>query len=77
MNADKIRYVESTPDTVVCCDTGDRIMVKEDLKEVTRRAIESARIIRRPITGWDANRPVSEPLGGVVPSRLVGVIGVS
>ena len=50
MNADKIRYVESTPDTVVCCDTGDRIMVKEDLKEVTRRAIEYARIIRRPIT---------------------------
>ena len=50
VNAEKIRLVESTPDTVVCCDTGDRIMVKEDLKEVTRRAIEYARIIRRPIT---------------------------
>jgi flagellar protein FlbD len=50
MNADKIRYVESTPDTVVCCDTGEKLMVRETLTEVTRRAIEYARIIRRPIT---------------------------
>jgi flagellar protein FlbD len=50
INADKIRYVESTPDTVVCCDTGEKMMVKENLQEVMRRAIEYARIIRRPIT---------------------------
>lgn len=50
INADKIRYLESTPDTVVCCDTGERMMVKETLQEVTRRAIEYARMIRRPIT---------------------------
>ena len=50
LNADKIRYVEQTPDTVVCCDTGERMMVKETLAEVTRRAIEYARVIRRPIT---------------------------
>ena len=50
MNADKIRYVEATPDTVVCCDTGDRLMVKESLQEVMRRAIEYARVIRKPIT---------------------------
>jgi flagellar protein FlbD len=50
MNADKIRYVESTPDTVVCCDTGEKMMVKETLNEVTKRAIEYARVIRRPIT---------------------------
>ena len=50
MNADKIRYVESTPDTVVCCDTGEKMMVKETLSEVMRRAIEYARIVRRPIT---------------------------
>jgi len=49
LNADKIRFVEQTPDTVVCCDTGER-MVKETLAEVTRRAIEYARVIRRPIT---------------------------
>lgn len=50
INADKIRYVESTPDTVVCCDSGDRLMVKESIQEVTRRAIEYARVVRRPIT---------------------------
>ena len=50
INAEKIRYVESTPDTVVCCDTGEKLMVKESLKEVMQRAIEYARIIRRPVT---------------------------
>jgi flagellar protein FlbD len=50
VNADKIRYVESTPDTLVCCDTGDKVMVRESLLEVTKRAIEYARLIRRPIT---------------------------
>ncbi len=50
MNAEKIRYVESTPDTVVCCDTGEKLMVRETLAEVTRRAIDYARVIRRPIT---------------------------
>ena len=50
MNAEKIRYVESTPDTVVCCDTGEKMMVRETMAEVTRRAIDYARVIRRPIT---------------------------
>jgi flagellar protein FlbD len=50
INADKIRYLESTPDTVICCDTGEKLMVRETLAEVTRRAIEYARVIRRPIT---------------------------
>ena len=50
MNAEKIRCVESTPDTVVCADSGDKVMVRETLQEVTRRAIEYARLIRRPIT---------------------------
>ncbi len=50
MNAEKIRYVEATPDTVVCSDTGEKLMVKESLREVMQRAIDYARIIRRPIT---------------------------
>ena len=50
INAEKIRYVEQTPDTVVCCDTGEKLMVKENLQEVVKRAIEYARLIRRPIT---------------------------
>jgi flagellar protein FlbD len=50
INAEKIRYIESTPDTVVCCDTGEKMMVKETLQEVMRRAIDYARVVRRPIT---------------------------
>src|SRR4051812_48278022 len=50
MNAEKIRTVEATPDTVVCCETGEKMMVKETLEEVMRRAIDYARVIRRPIT---------------------------
>jgi flagellar protein FlbD len=50
INAEKIRYVESTPDTVVCCDNGDKLMVRESLQEVMRRAIDYARVIRRVIT---------------------------
>lgn len=50
VNADKIRYVESTPDTVICTDHGEKLMVKETLQEVMRRAIEYARVIRKPVT---------------------------
>jgi flagellar protein FlbD len=50
INADKIRYIESTPDTIVCCDTGEKLMVKESLADVMKKAIEYARVIRRPIT---------------------------
>jgi flagellar protein FlbD len=50
INAEKIRTVEATPDTVVCTEGGDRMMVRETLGEVMSRAIEYARLIRRPIT---------------------------
>jgi flagellar protein FlbD len=50
INAEKIRYIESTPDTIVCCDNGDKLMVRETLNEVIRRAIEYGRIVRRPVT---------------------------
>ncbi len=50
LNAEKIRYVEATPDTLICTDTGEKLMVKEPLREVMRRAIDYARTVRRPIT---------------------------
>ena len=50
INAEKIRYVESTPDTLVCCDNGEKMMVRETLQEVMKRAIDYARIIRRTVT---------------------------
>jgi len=50
LNAEKIRYVESTPDTVVCTDHGDKMMVKESMQEVIRRSMDYSRAIRKPIT---------------------------
>ena len=50
INAERIRYVEKTPDTLICTDDGERLMVKEPLQEVIRRTIEYARLIRRPVT---------------------------
>jgi flagellar protein FlbD len=50
INAEKIRYLESTPDTIVCCDNGEKLMVKEPLQEVIRRAVDYARTIRKAIT---------------------------
>jgi flagellar protein FlbD len=50
INAEKIKFIESTPDTLVCCDTGERLMVKETLQEVVQRAIEYSRAVRRPIS---------------------------
>ena len=50
VNAEKIRTVEATPDTVVCCETGERLMVKETLDEVIRRAIQYGRLLRAPVT---------------------------
>ena len=50
LNAEKIRYVESTPDTMVCTESGERLIVKEPLVEVMKRAIDYARTIRRAIT---------------------------
>jgi flagellar protein FlbD len=50
MNAEKIRYLESTPDTIVCCDNGEKVMVRESLQEVMIRAIDYARVIRKVVT---------------------------
>jgi len=50
VNAEKIRYMESTPDTIVCCESGEKLMVRETIQEVMRRAIDYARLIRRPVT---------------------------
>lgn len=39
LNADLIRYVEALPDTFITLTTGDRVMVRESMDEVLRRAV--------------------------------------
>lgn len=49
VNAERIRYVEQTPDTMLCCDNGEKLMVKETLQEVIKRSIEYGRQVRRGV----------------------------
>jgi flagellar protein FlbD len=40
LNAELIRYIESRPDTFVTLTSGERLVVREALDEVMRRALE-------------------------------------
>ena len=46
LNAELIKMIEETPDTLVTLTSGDRIMVRESRQEVVDRAIDYARQIR-------------------------------
>jgi flagellar protein FlbD len=46
VNAELIKMIESTPDTMLTLTSGDHLMVTETVDEVVERAIEYARRIR-------------------------------
>ncbi len=46
VNAELIRFVEQTPDTLITLVGGDKLLVKEPMEEVVRRAIEHGRAVR-------------------------------
>ncbi|NLX05736.1 MAG: flagellar FlbD family protein [Phycisphaerae bacterium] len=46
VNAELIRFVEQTPDTLITLTSGDRLLVREPMDVVVSRAIEYARSIR-------------------------------
>ena len=43
LNAELIRYVESRPDTFITLTTNERLVVREAMDEVMRRAIDYQR----------------------------------
>ncbi len=47
VNADLIKFVEATPDTMLTLTTGERILVKESTEEVIRRVVQYGRMLRR------------------------------
>lgn len=50
LNADLIKYIEQTPDTIVTLRDGDKVMVLEPPPEIVRRAIAYQRSLRqRPL----------------------------
>jgi len=46
INAELIKMVESTPDTLITLTSGDHIMVRETVPDVVAKAIDYAREIR-------------------------------
>ncbi|HUW58484.1 MAG TPA: flagellar FlbD family protein [Planctomycetota bacterium] len=46
INADLIKFVERTPDTIVTLTTGDKIIVRETPEQVVGRVIEYGRQLR-------------------------------
>lgn len=46
LNAEHIKMIESTPDTIITLVNGDTVIVRESVEEVVRRAIDYSRQIR-------------------------------
>jgi flagellar protein FlbD len=49
VNAELIKFIEVTPDTMITLTTGDRFIVKESTTEVIRKVVEYGRMRRRLI----------------------------
>ncbi|HUG90302.1 MAG TPA: flagellar FlbD family protein [Planctomycetaceae bacterium] len=48
LNAELIRFVERRPDTYVTLTSNDRLIVRESVEEVVKRAIAYGRAVRAP-----------------------------
>ena len=46
LNADLIKMLEATPDTIVTLLNGDTIVVRDSVEEIVRRAIDYQRQVR-------------------------------
>ncbi len=46
VNADRILYVESRPDTYVTLSSNDRLIVRESVEEVVKRILAYSRAVR-------------------------------
>ena len=51
VNAELIKFVEAIPDTLVTLSCGDKIVVREGVDEVVKRAVEYGRAVRAALEG--------------------------
>ena len=49
VNADLIKFVESTPDTLLTLTTGDKFMVQESVEDVIERVVFYRRRMQLPL----------------------------
>ena len=67
LNAEMVRFVEPTPDTVISLTDGDRMVVRESPEEVVAAIIDYQRKVRAgPLTGSGSAsvEPQSPPADG-------------
>jgi len=51
LNPDLIRTIESTPDTMICLNSGEKLLVKEDIQAVIERVVEyRKRLFQEPVS---------------------------
>jgi flagellar protein FlbD len=61
VNSDLIKFVEQSPDTVITLITGEKMLVREDGKEILARVVEFRRSVLREIgCSWDPGVILSE-----------------
>lgn len=48
LNADQIKFIEETPDTLITLSNNEKLLVDESSKDVVLRVLEYARAIRQP-----------------------------
>ena len=46
VNAELIKFIESTPDTIITLRDGEKLMVKEVPEQIVKKVIEYARTVR-------------------------------
>ncbi|MHC4870224.1 MAG: flagellar FlbD family protein [Planctomycetota bacterium] len=46
LNADLIKFIEETPDTIITLSNGEKVIVKEDTDKVIRGAVEYYRQLK-------------------------------
>ena len=46
LNADRVLYIEETPDTIITLDTKERIIVKDTANEVIDKVVDYYRKVR-------------------------------
>ena len=66
LNSDLIKYVESSPDTLLTLLGGDKIVVRESCEEVVRQVVEFRRRVLQGLVP-----PGSAPSGGDVPTSAL------
>jgi flagellar protein FlbD len=54
LNVEKIKSLQSTPDTVITFTNNDKIMVKEPMEEVSQRIIKYQRSVNNESNGMPA-----------------------